>query len=126
MKKKIIDLFWKCKAWYITTFACILSVINLFLQSKILQVGTMTVLLIGVIKMILDINHSLDEAYEKIHNSLKREMIWMDLPSNIDDAIVEMDLPEETKTEIRDVIWDEVKKVMYTVEGLRNDNQVQK
>ena len=124
MKKKIIDLFWKCKAWYITTFVCILSVINLFLQSKILKVETMTVLLIGVIKLILDINHSLDKAYEKIINSLKREKIWMDLPSNIDDAIVEMDLSEETKTEIRDVIWDEVKKVIYTVEGLRNDNQV--
>ena len=126
IKKRIIDLFWKCKAWYITTFACILSIINIFLQSKILQVETWVVLLIGGIKLILDIMHSLDEACEELSNSLEREMVWLHLPSDIDDAICEMDLPEDTKNEIRDVIWDKVEKVMYTVEGLRNDNQVQK
>ena len=122
MKKKLIDLFWKVKAWYITTFAAVLSIINLFLENSTIMREVWILLGIGLVKMAFDEYHSYALMWEKyMKESCVRLMLEI-LPGEIETGLSELDLPEETIEKVSNLIWSKYKIVHDKEEEIWHDN----
>ena len=122
MKKKIIELFWKVKAWCITMFASVLSIMNIFLKNPTISRAVWILLGIGLVKLALDEYHSYDLVYQKyLKESCVRLMLEI-LPGKIENGLSDLDLPEETIEKISDLIWSEYKIVHDKEEEIWHDN----
>ena len=122
MKKKLIDLFWKVKAWYITTFAAVLSIINLFLENSIISRVVWILLGIGLVKLALDEYHSYDLMWKKYMKESRVRLMLEILPGEIETGLSDLDLPEETIEKVSNLIWSKYKIVHDKEEEIWHDN----
>ena len=122
MKKKLIDLFWKVKACYITTFAAALSIINLFLENSIISRVVWISLGIGLAKLALDEYHSYDLMWKKYMKESRVRLMLEILPGEIETGLSDLDLPEETIEKVSNLIWSKYKIVHDKEEEIWHDN----
>ena len=122
MKKKLIDLFWKVKAWYITMFATVLFIINLFLKDNRLIHEVWIIQGIGVIKLTLDESHRASENFKKYVAEARCRFMLELLPYNLKDAIGNLEMDENLRTTLYAIIDSEYWYIQEHEKEIRSDD----
>jgi hypothetical protein len=120
---KILGKLWdKCSSWYFTLSAAILSLINSFLQNPSNWIAVWLFMFVGFIKLFCESVKREREDFEMFCIEARCRWMLELLPGNIQMALADLEMDEELRAKINEVIEKEYMIIQEHEKELRDDN----
>ena len=120
---KMLGKVWdSCKAWYIMSFAAALSLINIFVKSGSLWTEVWLFMSIGFLKMLYEDTKRERELFNDFSIEARCRFMLELLPGNIEMALDDLEMDEELRAKINEVIEKEYMIIQEHEKELRDDN----